>query len=167
MFNRWVAATLPALDKGIVQRLLHGYWREQLVGSWLCGLKGWHRFGPVIGDLLVASKTCFAGQGHCFALACFATEAGASQLTQYLEKFLPRPDLAYDQEWAMPALLWIDEQRGTDHARPFMAAGGLWEHYLSAREQQATKHAFNSNASECIPRFRAAMNYCQSHFNAR
>ena len=32
-FNRWVAAALAALDEGVVQRLLHGYWREQLVGS--------------------------------------------------------------------------------------------------------------------------------------
>jgi Family of unknown function (DUF6000) len=109
LFNHWVATTLPALEQGVVQRLLQGYWREQLVGSWLCGLKGWHQFGPAIGDLLVASKMGFAGQGYCFALACFATEAGAAHLTQYLAKYLPRPDLAYDQEWAMPALLWIDE----------------------------------------------------------
>ncbi|HEX8326029.1 MAG TPA: DUF6000 family protein [Hymenobacter sp.] len=133
----------------------------------MCGLKGWHQFGPAIGERLVASKTCFAGEGHSFALACFASDAAAAHLTHYLEKYLPRPDLQYDQEWAMPALLWIDEQRNTTHARPFMAAGGLWERYGSTREQHAAKHGYTSPTSKCIPRFRAAMAYCHTHFQAK
>jgi len=138
-------------------------WREQLTASWLCGLQGWQQFAPTIGKLLLASEMCYAGQGFCFALACFATEESAAYLVEYLRTYLPQIELYYDQDWAMPALLWVDEQLGTSYAQSFLAPSGLWEQFASARTQ-------TSPAQELAiwkQSFWQAMSYCQTHFVAK
>lgn len=167
LFKQRVFGAAEELDEGIMTELLASFdfdseyapgWREHLVGSWFCGLKGWQQFSGTIGDSLLASETCYAGQGYCFALACFATEESADYLIKYLDVYLPRIDAYYDQEWAMPALMWIDEQRGTKHAARFLVPGGLWEEY------KRDKPAPQWDIEMCKHNFWAAMNYCQAHF---
>ncbi|GAA4033520.1 hypothetical protein GCM10022409_17250 [Hymenobacter glaciei] len=91
-FNRSVLQALVTIDERIVQQLFAPLnlqedphkslgWKMKITGSWFSGLKGWQQFGTTIGELLIASETWYAGQGHCFALACFATEESAAYLT--------------------------------------------------------------------------------------
>ncbi|MFG2598652.1 DUF6000 family protein [Streptomyces sp. NPDC048462] len=101
-------------------------WRERLVAAWMAGIGGRTRQRRRIGELLIDSSQTFAGQGHCFALACFATPADARILSDYLDTYLPRRDLTYDQDWAMGALLDIDTQLGSDYAGRFTAPDGPW-----------------------------------------
>ena len=116
-FQRNVRRALSTIDESIVERLLTADgWREQLTGSWFCGLKGWGRFEDQIGEALIASKVAFADQGFCFALARFADDKSADYLAKYLDTYLPQIERYYDQGWAMPALIWIDEQRNTEHS---------------------------------------------------
>ncbi len=68
------------------------------------------------------------------ASRCFASEKSATYLIDYLEIYLPQTNLYYDQQWAMPALVWIDEQRGTHYSQRFLAPGGLWEQYSAGKE---------------------------------
>jgi hypothetical protein len=169
LFNQRVVAALAELDEPVVEQLLYlrdwpdeddnmPGWRELLTGSWFCGLKGWQKFTDVIGQYLVESGTCYAGQGYCFALACFATEDSAAYLVKYLDTYLPQLELDYDQQWALPALMWIDEQRGTHHSHPFLEPGGLWEQYIAGRPSPYWE------AEECKRNFWEAMKYCQAHF---
>lgn len=107
--------------------LLDSEWRSRLTASWLIGLDRREQFRVRIGQLLLASELTYAGQGYCFALARFATAADADLLAAYLNRYLPQLDKAYDQRWALGALLHIGQQLGTDYAARFTVVGGLWE----------------------------------------
>ncbi len=74
----------------------------------------------------------YAGGGYCFALARFGDHQGAEILTAYLNRYLPRTDLHYDQPVALGALLHIDSRLGTAHAAPFTAPGGLYQGWVDA-----------------------------------
>ena len=158
-----VAALRGALNEvepAIVEQLLAAEnWREQIVGSYFAGLRGWNQFEETIGQMLLASQLCYAGEGHCFALARFADDASRGHLIAYLDHYLRQPDLFYDQHGALPALLWIDERHGTQYAAPYLAPGGLWETF-TADKNDAWRF------EGCRERFWRIIHYCQESFDA-
>jgi hypothetical protein len=109
--------------------LLDSDWRCRLTGSWLIALDRRQQFRQRIGELLLASEKPYEGQGHCLALARFATAADAELLAAYLDTYLPQRDKRYDQHWALGALMYLDEQLGASRASRFLAEGGLWEQW--------------------------------------
>lgn len=151
-FKKRVDAALAEIDEGIVSLLLAEHWREQITASYFAGLKGWSQYADTIGNLLVQSVACYAGQGYCFALACFADETSVKYLQKYLRIYLAQPQLYYDQYWAMPALIWIDERKGTQHSAEFLKPGGLWETFVAGKNE-------SWQLDKCWPDFRRAMNY--------
>ena len=82
------------------------------------------------GSFLLASEVCCAGLTYCVALASFGTPRDADLLVAYLDRYLRRPDLAYDQTVAMSALLFIDLNLQGDRAARFPAPDGLWHQWL-------------------------------------
>ena len=130
-FVNSVRKALDEIEPNQVERLLRIAWREQLTAAWFAGLKNWPQFTNRIGDLLIQSLTCYAGQGYCFALACFANADSINYLTRYLDEYLPQPDKDYDQPWAMAALIWIDIVNGGDHSGKYLGPNGLWEHFIA------------------------------------
>ncbi|WP_030241933.1 DUF6000 family protein [Streptomyces sp. NRRL S-350] len=112
--------------------LLEGGWRERKTASWLVVVAGRTEFRSRIGELLLASEGPYAGAAYCVALATFGSRADADLLCQYLDRYLPRPDLDYDQAFALGALLHLDTALGTEHASRFLDAGGLWEQWTDA-----------------------------------
>ncbi|MFI8087249.1 DUF6000 family protein [Streptomyces sp. NPDC086080] len=74
------------------------------------------------------------GQGRTAALhqaaARFGTHADAEILTAYLDHYLPRTDLHYDQPAALGALLRLDALLGTRHADRFTEPDGLWDEWV-------------------------------------
>ncbi|MYT68856.1 hypothetical protein GTY60_04065 [Streptomyces sp. SID8367] len=112
-------------------RALLGYeWRSRLTAAWLIGVDRRERFRTRIGDLLLASEVCYSGGAYCFALARFGTVADAEILTAYLDHYLARTDLYYDQTAALGALLRLDDRLGTAHARRFTRPDGLWDQWV-------------------------------------
>ncbi|MFJ9843722.1 DUF6000 family protein [Kitasatospora sp. NPDC101155] len=109
--------------------LLEGGWRERKTAAWLIAVSRRTEFRTRIGELLLASEGPYAGAAYCVALAVFATEADAQLLDAYLERYLRRPDLFYDQAFAMAALLRLDDESGREHAKGFLAPGGLWQRW--------------------------------------
>lgn len=105
--------------------LLEGGWRERHTAAWLIAVAYRTEFRERLGELLLASEVCFAGRGYCVALATFGTPADADLLASYLDHYLRRPDLYYDQADALGALLHLDTKLHTDHAAQFLAPGGL------------------------------------------
>ncbi|MFF4263757.1 DUF6000 family protein [Streptomyces virginiae] len=110
--------------------LLEGGWRERLTAAWLVAAARRTEFRERLGELLLASEVCFAGSAYCVTLATFATPADADLLAAYLDRYLRRPDLDYDQPAAMGALLHLDAQLDTDHAARFLTADGLWHRWI-------------------------------------
>lgn len=151
---------LEQVEPAVVERLLATHnWRERIVGGWFAGLKGWSQFEGVIGQLLMASELCYAGQGYCFALACFADEPSRGYLTEYLDHYLARPELYYDQAEALCALMWIDACRSTQFTAPYVAPGGPWERFTANKKR-------GWDLAQHRERFWQTMAYCQEHFGA-
>lgn len=134
--------------------LLESEWRSRLTASWLIALDRREQFRDQIGELLLASEVCFAGQGYCVALARFATRADAVLLASYLETYLPQLDNRYDQDWALGALLHVDAVLGTDQAARFLTDGGLWQRWRRTEETPGELRAWIdqlcSIADECM-----------------
>lgn len=112
--------------------LLEGGWRERRTAAWLIAVSGRTEFRERLGELLLASEVCCAGLAYCVALARFGTPRDAELLAAYLDRYLRRPDLGYDQTVVMGALVFTGLNLGSDHAAPFLAPGGLWHQWVEA-----------------------------------
>ncbi|MFK4099398.1 DUF6000 family protein [Streptomyces sp. NPDC019531] len=110
--------------------LLDGGWRERKTATWLIAVAGRTEFRERLGELLLASTGPYAGQAYCVALATFGTSADADLLVAYLDRYLRRPDLYYDQTAALGALLLLDAKLGAERAARFLAPGGLWHQWI-------------------------------------
>lgn len=122
--------------------LLESEWRSRLTASWLIGFDRRDHFRDILGDLLLASQLCFAGQGYSFALARFGTDEDAQHLTVYLDRYLRHPECQYDQHWAISALLHIDSLTGNEHATQFLAPGALWDQWNEAQPRRSSPSRF-------------------------
>ncbi|WP_433202692.1 DUF6000 family protein [Dactylosporangium sp. CS-047395] len=109
-----------------------GNWRPRLVAAYLIATGRRVQFRETLGELLLASEVCYSGKGYCVALAAFGTPRDAEILIAYLERYLPRAELRYDQDWAMGALVHLDRQLGTGHAERFLGTGGPWDGWAGA-----------------------------------
>ncbi|MFE1030004.1 DUF6000 family protein [Streptomyces sp. NPDC058818] len=125
-FTRHLIADAAAINDAELEALLRYEWRSRLTAGWLIGVDRRERFRARIGDLLLASEVCYSGGAYCFALARFGTHADADILTAYLDHYLPRTDLHYDQPAALGALLSLDAH----HADRFTEPGGLWDEWV-------------------------------------
>ncbi|MCX4869435.1 DUF6000 family protein [Streptomyces sp. NBC_00825] len=132
-FLQSLSAAAHEITDEELEILLESEWRSRLTAAWLIGFDRRDHFRDVLGDLLLASRLCFSGQGYCFALARFGTDEDAQHLAAYLDRYLRRPDCQYDQHWAISALLHIDSRSGSEHAARFLAPGGLWHQWNGAQ----------------------------------
>lgn len=113
--------------------LFEGGWRERKTAAWLVAVAHRTEFRDLIGRLLLASGGPYAGAAYCVALAKFGTAADAELLAAYLDHYLSRPDLDYDQPIVLGTLLYLDGILGSESASRFIAPGGPWDRWLEAR----------------------------------
>jgi hypothetical protein len=114
-----------------VERLLTEYdWRPRLTGAFFAALKSFNSCEDHIGRLLIRSDLCFAGKLYCVALAEFNSPIGLDYLRKYLEYYLTRPELDYDQGDAMGAIAYLDAKNGTKIFESFQQ---LWNNYIKAK----------------------------------
>lgn len=119
--------------------LLDSEWRSRLTAAWLIGLDRRTHFRDRLGEMLLDSELVYAGQGYCLALARFETVADADVLCAYLDRSLPL-DRPFDADWAIGALLHLDERLGSNRADRFLAPGGPWEKSAASRHDPAEWH---------------------------
>ncbi|MER6168245.1 DUF6000 family protein [Streptomyces violaceorubidus] len=113
-----------------IAMLLEGSWRERRTATWLVVVSRRTEFRERLGELLLASEVCCVGLAYSVALASFGTARDADLLAAYLDRYLRRPDLAYDQTVVMGALQFIDLNLGGGRADRFREPGGLWQQWL-------------------------------------
>ncbi|MER7492943.1 DUF6000 family protein [Streptomyces pharetrae] len=129
-FVRRLSEDAGAITAEEIAALLEGGWRERRTAAWLIAVSQRTEFRERLGGLLLASEVCCVGLAYCVALASFGTPRDAGLLAAYLDRYLRRPDLAYDQTVAMGALLYIDLNLRGDQAARFLVPGGLWQQWL-------------------------------------
>ncbi|MFI2028767.1 DUF6000 family protein [Streptomyces buecherae] len=121
-----------------IATLLEGGWRERRTAAWLVAVSRRTEFRERLGELLLSSEVCCVGLAYSVALASFGTARDADLLAAYLDRYLCRPDLGYDQAVVMGALQFIDLSLGGGQVDRFLGPGGLWQEWLKeAPHQQA------------------------------
>jgi hypothetical protein len=160
--SAFVNSTRAALDEVRDQELLQMYhcgnWREAITASWLCGIGRFEKYLSQIETLLIPSRTCYAGQLHCFALARFDTPESLRVLQSYLDTYLPIGDRQYDQAWAIGALAWLDRKHGTGYAKPYLENHDAWKVKVLEREIRALE------PEQGILHFQKVMEFVDEHF---
>jgi hypothetical protein len=131
-FMRELAQAASEIAPAELGILFEGGWRERKTASWLVVVAGRTEFRSRIGELLLASEGPYAGAAYCVTLATFGESTDADLLCAYLDRYLPRHDLHYDQGFALGALIHLDAARGSDRASRYLAAGGLWQQWTDA-----------------------------------
>ncbi|MEU6215307.1 DUF6000 family protein [Streptomyces sp. NPDC047023] len=110
--------------------LFAGSWRERRTAAWLAAVSRRDHFRELLGALLLESEVCCAGGAYCVALASFGTARDADLLAAYLDRYLRRPDLAYDQPTAMGAMAYTESVLHGDRASHLLQEGGLWRQWF-------------------------------------
>jgi hypothetical protein len=101
--------TCKEVSEGLVYSMLAEFgWQSRLAGAYYAAINDYRQFEDVIGAHLLKSEVCFAGAGYCVALASFGSSDAKSYLKRYLDYYLGRPDLFFDQAEALCALKYID-----------------------------------------------------------
>ncbi|NEB16619.1 DUF6000 family protein [Streptomyces coelicoflavus] len=129
-FLRKLGRAAGGISPRELDALLDRGWRECTAAAWLIAVAGRTEFRERLGGLLLASRGPFVGQAYCVCLASFGTSADADILEAYLDRYLPRADLYYDQTAALGALLLLDAKLGADHAARFLTPDGLWQQWI-------------------------------------
>ncbi|MFD5313771.1 DUF6000 family protein [Streptomyces ardesiacus] len=140
-FARRLAADAELITVQELATLLEGGWRERRTAAWLIAVSRRTEFRERLGELLLASEVCCTGLAYCVALASFGTPDDADHLATYLDRYLRRPDLDYDQLVAMGALLYIDLNLGGHRAARYLAPDGLWHQWLQGRPNRQHANA--------------------------
>ena len=116
------------LNSDIIKQLLGDFnWRTRSTGARFASLLNLTEVEDIIGIHLLKSQVCYAGDSYCLALASFNNSNSIFYLEKYLEYYLQRTDLYFDQSSAMAALIWLDNKNKTDNAKKLQP---LWDKFV-------------------------------------
>ncbi len=100
----------------IIQKNLGDFdWRTRQTGAFFAAITNQSEFIDIIGTYLLKSEVCYAGVTYCAVLASFNIKRCIEYLNLYLDYYLKKPKLWFDQKAAMEALLYLDRINGTNH----------------------------------------------------
>ena len=106
---------LPELTSDVYSKLFAEMnWRPRLVAAHFAAILNDRSYEELIGHLLLRSDVCFAGSAYCLALARFNTSGAIDYLRQYLDYYLTRNELFFDQGDAIGAIAYLDFLNGTE-----------------------------------------------------
>lgn len=99
----------------IISSLLAEFnWRARSVAADFIAVRELQEFEDQIGKLLLRSDVCYSGNQYCLALAVFSNQKSIDYLNEYLEYYLLKKELYFDQGSAMAALDHIGRGRTQD-----------------------------------------------------
>ncbi|MFP5439223.1 MAG: DUF6000 family protein [Bacteroidia bacterium] len=127
----WVNKLLSVKDEittDITKKNLGDFdWRTRQTGAFFAAIKNQTEFLDIIGIHLLKSEVTYAGKVYCEVLASFNLPESVDYLNQYLDYYLKRPELYFDQREAMEAILYLDRKNGTNH---FGMHANNWKNFI-------------------------------------
>ncbi len=118
----------PQLTHEILLKMLGEFgWRQRIAGAYFAAISKHQEVEDIIGTHLLKSEVCYAGTGYCLALASFETATAQKYLIRYLEYYLQRVDLDFDQSSALGALAFLDPLLGSSHLSELRPAYDVWQ----------------------------------------
>ncbi len=107
-------------------------WRPRTVGAYFAAIERRAEFTDHIGKLLLRSDVCYAGKAYALALASFNNDRAIRYLADYLDYYLTKTDLYFDQGPVMGAIAHLDKVNGTQILPDYI---GKWERYVADKPQ--------------------------------
>ncbi|NHN27514.1 hypothetical protein FIA58_017680 [Flavobacterium jejuense] len=108
----------PQITPEITLQLLGDFnWRTRLVGAYFSAVKGFEEQVDSIGTHFLKSEVCCVGHIYALVLAFFNSEKAIQYLEDYLNYYLQKPGLYFDQESALQALFYLDTVNKTSKAK--------------------------------------------------
>jgi hypothetical protein len=127
----------PKINKDIILQNLGDFdWRTRSTGAYFASIKEEVQFTDIIGIHLLKSEVCFAGSQYAITLASFNTIEATEYLKKYLDYYLKRTELDFDQTQVMSAVKYLDEINGTDFAKQH---SNDWYQFCQYRIQKIEK----------------------------
>lgn len=105
-------------------------WRTRIVGAYLSALKNYENQIHIIGVHLLKSEVCYAGDLYALVLAYYNTPETIEYLHKYLEYYLQKPELYFDQEAVLEAVAYLDVINKTNNLSKYLI---LWNKMLEER----------------------------------
>lgn len=106
----------PEITKEIIKKNLGDFnWRTRQTGAFFSAITNQSEFIDIIGTHLLKSEVCYAGRIYCKVLAYFNTPKCVEYLNIYLDYYLKRSDLWFDQRDALEAICYLDKLNSTHH----------------------------------------------------
>jgi len=110
----------PEISRNLILQLLGEFnWRSRSTGAFFAGIKGFKDFEDIIGTHLLKSEVTYAGKTYALVLASFNTEKATLYLRNYLNYYLLKLDLWFDQREVLEALTYLDKINKTQHASEY------------------------------------------------
>lgn len=78
-------------------------------------MKGYRHQIDIIGTHLLKSEVCYAGDLYAVILAYYNQPETIAYLNRYLEYYLQKPELYFDQEAVLETIAYLDTVNNTDN----------------------------------------------------
>lgn len=132
-FEAELACVYKTIDQKVIEALLFEFnWRPRIVGGHFAAIKNISGVEHLLGTLLLRSDVCFAAEGYCVALARFNSESSRAYLVNYLDYYLGRKDVEFDQGTAIGALGYLDRINGHNDLDRFVAN---WHEFIGNEQE--------------------------------
>lgn len=117
--NEWVEYLKQFKDEiteEVTLTLLSDFnWRTRTIGAYLSALKNYEDQIDIIGIHLLKSEVCYAGDLYAMVLAYYNTPKTIEYLNTYLDYYLQKPELYFDQESVLEAIAYLDMVNNTNN----------------------------------------------------
>jgi hypothetical protein len=117
--QQWVkilTSRKSGITEEVISKCLGDFnWRTRQTGAFFSAITNQKQFIKPIGEHLLKSEVCYAGGVYCMVLASFNTKDCVDYLNTYLNYYLTRTDLWFDQREAMEAILYLDKINQTQY----------------------------------------------------
>lgn len=124
----------PAITKDVCLNLLGDFnWRTRLVGAYFAAVKDYKALIDIIGVHLLKSEVCCVGHIYALVLTFFNDEQCIGYLNKYLDYYLTKPLLYFDQQFVLEAVLYLDKKNRTDS---FSQHFDNWKELTADRKRQ-------------------------------
>lgn len=138
----WINNILDVFEEiteEITLKLLGDFnWRTRLVGGYFSTVKNFQNQIDVIGTHFLKSEVCCVGHIYALIFAFYNNEKTNSYLHSYLKYYLTKPELYFDQEVVLEAVVYLDEINGTNI---FFEYKKMWEDFNIKRNQMQVLNA--------------------------
>jgi hypothetical protein len=146
-FGRALAEDARRVTDDELDQLLDDDWRSQIVAAWMIGLTHRVRYRERLGEMLLASRRVYAGQGFCFALTRFGSPQDVKILAAYLDQHLVSSDVK-DQPWALGALMYLDTWLKSQEAARFL--DGPWQRWAGDEPPMEPETLLHITTGLCV-----------------